>query len=170
MISDYWFVKSVNLIRQTTWLATLSKSTLGSCCFSSTCHLCNDHVSWQIFCACVLRALYLSQSCAWFHFVALLNQRLFRRLMCRISLLIQDCVNLCEVVWDGTLSSIILSHPSLKNDQPSLCKLVDDELESSSHISFILWVFALCKISVLRATDLKILGRVGTHIFFLEKI
>ena len=41
------------------------------------------------------------------------------------------------------MSSIILSHPSLKNDQNSLCKLVDDELESSSHISFILWVFAL---------------------------
>ena len=40
--------------------------------------------------------------------------------MHRTSLLIQGCVNLFEVVRYGTLSSITLWHPSLKNDQKSL--------------------------------------------------
>ena len=36
--------------------------------------------------------------------------------MRRMSLLTQGCVNLCDVARDGTLSSIIFWHLSLKND------------------------------------------------------
>ena len=82
-------------------------------------------VSRRVFWACFLIALYLSQSLGCFDLLACLNQRHFRRVIRRTSLLIQGCVNLCEVVRDGTLSSIILWHPSLKNDHTSLMLLMD---------------------------------------------
>ena len=75
--------------------------------------------------------------------------------MRRSSLLIQGCVNLCEVTRDGTLSSIILWHPYLKNDQTSLMLSFDVylwmiELESCLHISFTPWMLALPHIKIVR--------------------
>ena len=114
-------------------------------------------VSRQVFWACFLRALYLSQSLGCFDLLARLNQRCFRRVIRGMSLLIQGCVNLCEVVRDGTLSSIILWHPSLKNDQTLLMLLMDvnfwtTELESSLHISCMPWMSAFPHIKMVRLT------------------
>ena len=66
-------------------------------------------------------------------------------------------MNLCEVICDGTFSLIILWHPSLKNDQPSLMLLFDAnrlmvELESSLQISSFLWVLALPHLKMGRLT------------------
>ena len=95
----------------------IPKSALGSCCqIVNMSFVYLSCVSRQVFWACFLIALYLSQSLGCFDLLARLNQRRFRRVIRRTSLLIQGCVNLCEVVRDGTLSSIILWHPSLKND------------------------------------------------------
>ena len=104
-------------------------------------------VSRQVFWACFLIALYLSQSLGCFYLLARLKQCRFKRVIRRTSLLIQGCVNLCEVVRDGILSCFILWHPSLKNDQTSLMLLMDvnswtTELEISLHISFMPWMSA----------------------------
>ena len=50
-------------------------------------------------------ALYLCQSLGWLDLFARLNQRLFRCVICRTSLLIHVRVNLCEVVRDGRLNA-----------------------------------------------------------------
>ena len=124
-------------------------------------------VCQRVFCILVmclpagLLGLYLSQSLGCFDLLARLNQRRFRREIRRKSLLIQGCVNLCEVVRDGTLSSIIRWHPSLKNDQTSLMLLMDvnfwtTELESSLHISFMLWLSAFPNIKMVRLTGFSL--------------
>ena len=65
-----------------------------------------------------------------------------------MSLLIHGCVNLCDAMWCGTLSSMIRKHPLLKNVETSLMllhvlKLLMMISDRSLHISLIFSVSAL---------------------------
>ena len=76
-----------------------------------------------------------------------------------MSLFIHGCVNLCDVMQCGTLSSMISWHPLLKNVQTSfmllhVVKLLIMVSDRSLHISLILRTSALPHMKIFRFAGL----------------